>query len=89
MGGIDKVRSTFFCTSCKTGYTKFEQLEAKELHGVRHRYGELASNGFWSVALYCKKCDMPVYTRLKHLVREQQSAFRRHNAKIRRTHGKK
>jgi len=82
------VRSTFYCISCKSGYTDFQQLVAKTLHGIGHQYEQCRDKGYWAVALYCKACDMPVYTRLKHLVKEQQLAFTRHNKKGKKTNGK-
>jgi len=77
------VRSTFYCLSCKTGYENFHDLVVKTLHGIRHNYEHCAEKGYWAVAMYCKGCDMPVFTKLKHLVPEQQAAFRRHNKKER------
>ena len=81
------MRSTFFCLKCKSGMNKFSELDAKTLHGIRHGYSELEDQGFWAIALYCKRCDIPVYTKLKHLVKEQKAAFRRHNKKKEKSYG--
>lgn len=75
------MRSTFYCLSCKTGTDKLNETVAKELHGIPHRYSEVAQKGYWAVGLYCKNCDMPLYVRKPHLIEEQRLAFRRHNKK--------
>ena len=89
MGGmVLKMRSTFYCISCKKGTNDIYATTAKEMYGVTHDYTELADKGFWSIGLYCKNCDRPLYVRKKHLVKAQQAAFRRHNKKKEKTDGK-
>ena len=77
----NKMRSTCFCISCKSGFASTNDVSWKALHGIPHYYTVCADKGFTAVAGYCPTCNTPLYTKLKHLIREQQFAFKRHNAK--------
>jgi len=79
---MSKVRSTFFCIACKSGHD-WHTVLCKHLHGIPHSDTLIADKGFTACALYCPDCQSPLYTRVKHLIREQQFAFKRWNAKRR------
>jgi len=85
---MSKVRSTFFCLSCKKGFNKLYSVLCKELHGIPHYDKVIAEKGYWACALYCPGCNAPLYTRVQHLIREQKLAFKRWNAKRKVKNGK-
>lgn len=78
-----KMRSSFFCISCKAGYASVNDVKWNDLHGVPHSYQSCADKGFNAVCAYCPKCSAPVFTKLKHMIREQKFAYKRYNAKRR------
>jgi len=83
---VNKVRSTFFCMSCKQGLPLYD-AKAMTLYGIPHEYRECAAQGWNAVAFHCPKCTMPLYTKHPHLVKSQQKAFKRWNAKRRKKNG--
>jgi hypothetical protein len=81
------VRSTFFCVTCKRGMS-LADADFETLYGLPHAYEKIREEGFpWAMAAYCPTCKTPLFTRRKHLIREQRVAFKRHNGKARKKNG--